>query len=117
MYRLNYFCIDCAYFLLKGDMMMHLLLLYIVWSTTCEDGHVHMHPGVTSLPIETGEGHIHHMNGNTTFEDGHIHQYATYTSIPIPMPGGFHTHYVEIRTTKDDGHTHVIKGFTEPSLS
>jgi YmaF family len=86
-------------------------------ATTCQDGHVHLHPGVTSTPIETEEGHIHYMSGNTTFDDGHIHQYETYTSIPIPMPGGYHTHYVEIRTTRDDGHTHVIKGFTEPSTS
>ena len=86
-------------------------------ATTCQEGHVHLHPGVTSTPIETEEGHIHYLSGNTTFDDEHIHQYEAYTSIPIPMPGGYHTHYVEIRTTMDDGHTHVIKGFTEPSTS
>ncbi|MFS0574672.1 YmaF family protein [Sporosarcina sp. 179-K 3D1 HS] len=86
-------------------------------ATTCQDGHVHLHPGVTSTPIETEQGHVHWMTGNTTFDDGHIHQYETYTSTPIPLPGGYHTHYVEIRTTEDDGHTHIIKGFTEPSRS
>ncbi|MBA4535923.1 hypothetical protein H1Z61_01895 [Bacillus aquiflavi] len=86
-------------------------------ATTCQDGHVHLHPGVTSKAIETERGHVHKISGNTTFDDGHIHYYEAYTSPPIPLPNGYHTHYVEIRTTENDGHIHIIKGFTEPSKS
>ncbi|WP_404454511.1 YmaF family protein [Virgibacillus necropolis] len=86
-------------------------------ATTCDDGHAHLHPGVTSTPIETQEGHVHKMWGNTTFDDEHIHYYEVYTSTPIPLPGGYHTHYAEIETTESDGHTHIIKGFTKPSKS
>lgn len=86
-------------------------------ATTCNDKHTHLHPGVTSTPIETDEGHVHIMWGNTTFEDDHIHYYEVYTSTEVPMPGGYHTHYAEIRTTENDGHTHIIKGFTMPSKS
>ncbi|MDC3414022.1 YmaF family protein [Aquibacillus sp. 3ASR75-11] len=86
-------------------------------ATTCNDEHVHMHPGVTSTPIETKEGHIHKVWGNTTFDDGHIHYYEAYTGPPIPLPNGYHTHYAEIKTTEADGHIHMIKGFTKPSQS
>ncbi|ASN04661.1 YmaF family protein [Virgibacillus necropolis] len=86
-------------------------------ATTCDDGHVHLHPGVTSTPIETSEGHVHKMWGNTTFDDKHIHYYEVYTSPPIPLPGGYHVHYAEIETTENDGHTHIIKGFTKASKS
>lgn len=86
-------------------------------ATTCQDGHVHMHPGVTSKPIEAKGSHIHKAWGNTTFDDGHTHYYEAYTGPAIPLPNGYHTHYVEIQTTKNDGHIHIIKGFTEPSKS
>ena len=86
-------------------------------ATTCQDGHVHMHPGVTSKPIETSQGHVHKISGDTTFDDKHTHYYESYTSVPIALPDGSHTHYVEIQTTEDDGHIHLIKGFTQPSKS
>lgn len=86
-------------------------------ATTCQDGHTHLHPGVTGTPIETNVGHIHKIYGNTTFDDGHIHYYEEYTGPPIPLQDGYHTHYAEMRTTKDDGHVHIIKGFTAPSKS
>ncbi|GGB37269.1 hypothetical protein GCM10011409_13350 [Lentibacillus populi] len=84
-------------------------------ATTCNDKHTHLHPGVTSTPIETQEGHVHKIWGNTTFDDGHIHYYEAHTSPPISLPNGYHTHYVEIKTTENDGHTHTIKGFTRAS--
>ncbi|MFD2761165.1 YmaF family protein [Lentibacillus juripiscarius] len=84
-------------------------------STTCDDKHNHLHPGVTSTPIETDEGHVHIIYGNTTFDDGHIHYYEAYTSPPISLGNGYHTHYAEITTTENDGHTHVIKGYTAAS--
>ncbi|WP_101842775.1 YmaF family protein [Halobacillus sp. Marseille-P3879] len=86
-------------------------------ATTCQDDHVHLHPGVTGTPIETERGHVHKMSGNTTFDDGHIHSYEAFTSPPISLPNGYHTHYAEIRTTEDDGHIHIIRGFTQPSRS
>lgn len=86
-------------------------------ATSCSDRHVHMHPGVTSRPIEAQGGHVHKVFGNTTFDDGHIHHYETFTSPPIPLPNEYHTHYVEIKTTEDNGHSHIIRGFTEPSKS
>lgn len=86
-------------------------------ATTCQKGHVHLHPGVTSVPIPTKEGHVHKIWGNTTFDDGHIHYYEAYTGPQITLPNGYHTHYVEIKTTRNDGHTHTIKGFTQPSKS
>lgn len=86
-------------------------------ATTCQDGHVHLHPGVTSKPIKIEGGHIHKAWGNTTFDDGHTHYYEAYTGPAIALPNGYHTHYVEIQTTENDGHIHIIKGFTEPSKS
>lgn len=85
-------------------------------ATTCQNHHVHLHPHVSSTPIETGSGHVHKVYGNTTYEDGHIHRYDAYTSTSIPLPGGYHTHYIEMRTTENNGHNHVIKGFMEPSM-
>ncbi|HEX7064665.1 MAG TPA: YmaF family protein [Bacillales bacterium] len=84
-------------------------------ATTCSDGHVHMHPGVSSTPIPTQQGHVHLLRNITTYDDEHVHQYQTYTSAPIPLANGYHTHYIEVQTSMADGHTHVIKGFTEPS--
>lgn len=86
-------------------------------ATSCQNKHTHLHPGVTSTPIETDKGHIHKIHGNTTFEYNHIHYYEAYTSPPISLPNGYHTHYAEIRTTENDGHVHVIKGFTQASKS
>lgn len=86
-------------------------------STTCNDKHNHLHPGVTSTPIETKEGHVHKIFGNTTFDDKHIHYYEAYTSPPIALGDSYHTHYAEVKTTENDGHTHVIKGFTKASKS
>jgi len=86
-------------------------------ATTCQDKHTHLHPGVTSTPIQNKEEHVHKLSGNTTFDDGHIHYYEDYTSPPIPLPNGYHTHYAVIKTTKNDGHVHIIKGFTAPSKS
>ena len=86
-------------------------------ATTCNDGHTHLHPGVTGTPIESNESHVHKVYGNTTFDDNHIHEYEAYTGPPIPLANGYHTHFVEIRTTESDGHTHVIKGFTAASKS
>lgn len=86
-------------------------------STTCNDKHNHLHPGVTSTPIQTNDGHVHIVYGNTTFADNHIHYYEAYTSPPVSLGSGYHNHYVEIKTTKNDGHTHTIKGYTAASKS
>ncbi|MGP4105686.1 YmaF family protein [Virgibacillus sp. L01] len=86
-------------------------------ATTCNDKHTHLHPGVTSTPIETSDGHVHKIYGNTTFDYGHIHYYEAQTSPPIPLGNGYHTHYAEIKTTENDGHTHTIKGYTRASKS
>lgn len=85
-------------------------------ATTCQDGHVHMHPGVTSKPIETQEGHVINYQKIQLLKMVTFY-YEAYTSPPITLPNGYHTHYVEIKTTKNDEHIHIIKGFTQPSKS
>ncbi|HHW38423.1 MAG TPA: hypothetical protein GXX18_14485 [Bacillales bacterium] len=86
-------------------------------ATTCQDGHTHIHPSVTSTSIKTQQGHVHKIYGNTSFDDGHIHSYEEHTGPAIQLQNGFHTHYAEFRTTENDGHVHIIRGFTAPSKS
>jgi hypothetical protein len=74
--------------------------------TTCNDGHCHIHPGVTSIPIQHGSSHYHEIVGATTYQDGHYHVYRTNTGLATPLPGGYHTHYASFTTSIADGHIH-----------
>ncbi|HBV95569.1 MAG TPA: hypothetical protein DEF36_00760 [Desulfotomaculum sp.] len=79
--------------------------------TTCNDGHCHIHPGVTSIPISYGGSHIHQIAGATTYQDGHYHMYNAYTSTAVGLPNGYHTHYNSFSTNFVDGHIHNIMGY------
>ncbi|MCL6612965.1 MAG: YmaF family protein [Peptococcaceae bacterium] len=79
--------------------------------TTCQDGHCHIHPGVTSIPIRQEGTHIHEIIGATTYVDGHYHTYRTFTGPAVHLPGGFHTHYVSFTTSFVDGHVHNVMGY------
>ncbi|MDD3654128.1 MAG: YmaF family protein [Desulfotomaculaceae bacterium] len=81
--------------------------------TTCNDGHCHMHPGVTSIPIPYGSSHYHEITGATTYDDGHFHAYCATTGVAVPLPEGFHTHYICFNTSVADGHTHVIMEYVK----
>lgn len=83
--------------------------------TSSQNGHAHLHLGVTSTPIETYEGHVHHFYNQTTFEQSHIHYYEGKTGPAIELPNGYHTHLIEVKTNKVNGHTHRLKCFTEPA--
>ncbi len=74
--------------------------------TTCNDGHCHIHPGVTSIPIQHGTSHYHEIVGATTYQDGHFHVYRTNTGLAAPLSGGYHTHYASFATSFVDGHIH-----------
>lgn len=79
--------------------------------TSCNDGHCHLHPGVTGTPIYEGRNHYHPLKGATTYVDGHFHIYDTNTSYAIPLPDGYHTHHVSFTTSYDDGHRHQVMGY------
>lgn len=79
--------------------------------TTCNDGHCHIRPGVTSTPISYGGSHIHQVVGATTYQDGHYHSYNAYTSTAVGLPNGFHTHYISFATNFVDGHIHNVMGY------
>ncbi|WP_060678464.1 YmaF family protein [Virgibacillus halodenitrificans] len=81
-------------------------------TTTCENGHAHLHPGVSGPAIESEDGHFHRVYGNTTFNDAHFHYYEAHTGPPIQLPDGSHIHYTEFQTKESNGHVHTIKGFT-----
>ena len=89
--------------------------------TTCDKGHCHMYPGVSSLPIPSGiydQGqHYHKISGRTTFDHERYHYYRGTTGPAIGLSGGYHTHYVRLRTSFDEGHDHGIEGFVEPTMS
>jgi hypothetical protein len=74
--------------------------------TTCNDGHCHIHPGVTSIPIQNGASHYHEIIGATTYEDGHHHVYRAYTGLAVSLINGYHTHYTSFKTSYADGHIH-----------
>jgi hypothetical protein len=74
--------------------------------TTCNDGHCHIHPGVTSIQIQHGTSHYHEIVGATTYQDGHFHVYRTNTGLAAPLSGGYHTHYASFATSFVDGHIH-----------
>lgn len=57
--------------------------------TTCNDGHCHIHPGVTGIPLPYGQSHYHEIAGATTYDDGHYHQYCANTGLAAPLPGGY----------------------------
>ncbi|MYL57369.1 hypothetical protein GLW20_07605 [Virgibacillus halodenitrificans] len=84
-------------------------------ATICEDGHTHLHLGVTGAAIESKDGHYHKVYGNTTFNDEHFHYYEAHTGPPIQLPDGYHIHYTEFKTKESNGHIHDIKGFTAAS--
>lgn len=83
--------------------------------TTCNNGHCHIHPGVTSIPIPYGDSHIHQITGATTYEHGHFHTYNAYTGPEIELPNGFHTHYVSFDTNVALAHTHNVTGYVMAS--
>lgn len=85
--------------------------------TTCQDGHCHIHPGVTSIPIPQGNTHIHEIVGATTYQDGHHHVYRAYTEPAVYLPNGFHTHFTAFTTSFADGHTHDVMGYVMASKS
>jgi hypothetical protein len=86
--------------------------------TTCEMGHCHIHPGITSTPLNDGSGrnHFHRIIGGTTYDHGHFHSYDAATGPAIMLPQGFHTHFASFSTSFNEGHSHRIMGFTTPVM-
>ena len=64
--------------------------------TTCDKGHSHMHPGVSSPPISTGiydqSQHYHEISGRTSFDFGHFHHYRGTTGPAISRQRFSHSH-------------------------
>ncbi|OPX90213.1 MAG: YmaF family protein [Pelotomaculum sp. PtaB.Bin104] len=81
--------------------------------TTCNDGHCHNHPGVTSIPIPYGSSHYHQIVGATTYDDGHFHVYCAATGVAVPLPDGYHTHFTSFTTSVADGHTHGVMEYVK----
>ncbi|WP_422448544.1 YmaF family protein [Thermoanaerobacterium sp. DL9XJH110] len=83
--------------------------------TSCNDGHCHMHIGITGTPIATTvfRRHYHEIEGITTFSDGHFHYLRTSTRPSVLLPGGYHTHFFSFSTSFNDGHEHRLSGFVE----
>ncbi len=81
--------------------------------TSCNQGHCHIHPGVSGPPIPNGASHCHQIIGQTTFNHGYYHVYNAYTGLAIMLPNGQHTHYVSFRTSCNFGHDHMIEGYVE----
>lgn len=79
--------------------------------TSCDDGHAHLHLGVTGPPRPSRDGHTHLLRGLTTFDDGHTHAYSAESGPAIGLPGGFHTHYFSLATNLVDGHRHRAMGY------
>ena len=82
--------------------------------TSCNNGHSHMHPGVSGPPLHLDGNHVHEVSGRTTFDKGHFHFYRARSGPAIPLPGGYHTHMVRVRTSFNEGHDHEILGFLDP---
>jgi len=81
--------------------------------TSCDQGHSHMHPGVSGPPIPHGQSHVHEIRGLTTFDSRHHHFYCAYTGPEIELSSGYHTHYASFRTTYNFGHDHQVEGFVQ----
>lgn len=81
--------------------------------TTCNDGHCHLHPGVSGPPIFRGNTHYHRIYGMTSFNDGHFHFYDALSGPAVGLPNGEHTHFADFSTSFNDGHDHHISGYVE----
>ncbi len=83
--------------------------------TSCNEGHCHMHPGVTGPPIPAGSSHYHEIIGATTYDHGHYHVYKACTELAVHLPDGQHTHFACFRTSFNFGHDHMITGYVKPT--
>ncbi len=81
--------------------------------TSCDEGHSHLHPGVSGPPIPYGQSHIHEVRGLTTFDFRHHHAYFAYTGPEIELSAGYHTHYIYFRTSRNFGHNHQVEVFVQ----
>lgn len=81
--------------------------------TTCDDGHCHLHPGVSGPPIFRGNTHYHRIYGITSYNDGHFHYYDGLSGPAVGLPDGEHTHYVSLETSFNEGHRHRIAGYAQ----
>ncbi|HHW06667.1 MAG TPA: hypothetical protein GXX34_03885 [Clostridia bacterium] len=81
--------------------------------TTCDAGHCHLHPGVSSPPIFRGNTHFHRIHGMTSYDHGHFHFYDGLSGPAVSLPNGEHTHFVSLTTSFSEGHDHRITGYTQ----
>ncbi|TYO96936.1 YmaF family protein [Desulfallas thermosapovorans] len=81
--------------------------------TSCNEGHCHIHPGVTGPPIPDGSSHYHQIIGQTTYDRGHYHVYNACSGPAVMLPCGQHTHFASFRTSFNLGHDHMIEGYVK----
>lgn len=81
--------------------------------TTCDEGHCHLHPGVSGPPVFRGNTHYHRIYGMTSYDRGHFHFYDGWSGPAVVLPNGEHTHFVAFSTSFNEGHQHRITGFVQ----